>query len=51
MNTSFDYAQLDTILENHGYSSTNIIAILQDTQEVYRYLPEEIFSYFAKKLG
>ena len=50
MNTSFDYAQLDTILENHGYSSTNIIAILQDTQEIYRYLPEEIFSYFAKKL-
>ncbi|HAK43755.1 MAG TPA: NAD(P)H-dependent oxidoreductase subunit E [Clostridium sp.] len=50
MNTSFDYAQLDTILENHGYSSTNIIAILQDTQEIYRYLPEEIFPYFAKKL-
>ena len=50
MNTSFDYTQLDTILENHGYSSTNIIAILQDTQEIYRYLPEEIFSYFAKKL-
>lgn len=50
MNTSFDYAQLDAILENHEYSSTNIIAILQDTQEIYRYLPEEIFSYFAKKL-
>ena len=50
MNTSFDYAQLDAILENNGYNSTNIIAILQDTQEIYRYLPEEIFSYFAKKL-
>ena len=50
MNTSFDYAQLDAILENHGYSATNIIAILQDTQEIYRYLPEEIFSYYAKKL-
>ena len=50
MNTSFDYAQLDFILENNGYNSTNIIAILQDTQEIYRYLPEEIFPYFAKKL-
>ncbi|WP_346914480.1 NAD(P)H-dependent oxidoreductase subunit E [Clostridium sp.] len=51
MNTSFNYEELDVILRNHGYNSSNIIAILQDTQEIYRYLPEEIFSYFSKKLG
>ena len=51
MNTSFNYEELDVILKNHGYSSSNIIAILQDTQEIYRYLPEEIFPYFSKKLG
>ncbi|SHH43545.1 complex I 24 kDa subunit family protein [Clostridium grantii] len=51
METQFDYSQLDTILENHEFKSSNIIAILQDTQEIYRYLPKEIFSYLSKKLG
>jgi len=30
---------------------SNIIAILQDTQEIYRYLPKEVFAYFSEKLG
>ena len=51
METQFDYSQLDTILENHEFKSSNIIAILQDTQEIYRYLPKETFSYLSKKLG
>jgi len=51
MNTSFNYEELDVILKNHGYNPSSIIAILQDTQEIYRYLPEEIFPYFSKKLG
>jgi NADH-quinone oxidoreductase subunit E len=51
MNTLFDYSKLDTILEKHEFNSCNIIAILQDTQEIYRYLPKEIFSYLSEKLG
>lgn len=51
MDTQFDYSKLDVVLENHGYRSSNIIAILQDTQEIYRYLPEDIFAYFSQKLG
>ena len=51
MNRTFDYGPLEEILKNHNYSATNIIAILQDTQDVYRYLPEEIFEYYSKKLG
>ncbi len=51
MKTSFNYEELDVILKNHGYNPSSIIAILQDTQEIYRYLPEEIFPYFSKKLG
>ncbi|MBW9145896.1 NAD(P)H-dependent oxidoreductase subunit E [Clostridium sp. CM028] len=51
MNTIFDYSKLDTILENHKFKSSNIIAILQDTQECYRYLPKEVFSYLSEKLG
>lgn len=51
MNTDFDYSKLDTILKNHDFKSCNIIAILQDTQEIYKYLPKEIFTYLAEKLN
>lgn len=51
MNTPFDYNDLDTILKNHEFKSTNIIPILQDIQEIYRYLPKEIFSYLSENLG
>ncbi|MCB2289298.1 NAD(P)H-dependent oxidoreductase subunit E [Clostridium sp. CS001] len=51
MNTPFDYSKLDSILVDHEFKSCNIIAILQDTQETYRYLPKEIFEYLSEKLG
>ena len=51
MSTEFEYSKLDTILENHEFKSSSIIAILQDTQETYRYLPKEVFAYLSEKLG
>ena len=51
MNATFDYSKLDSILSEHEFKSCNIIAILQDTQEIYRYLPKEIFAYLSEKLG
>jgi NADH-quinone oxidoreductase subunit E len=51
MTTTFDYSKLDTILEKHNFKSCNIIAILQDTQETYRYLPKEVFTYLSEKLS
>jgi NADH-quinone oxidoreductase subunit E len=51
MNSTFDFSKLDNILKNHEYKASNIIAILQDTQETYRYLPKEIFTYLSEKLG
>jgi NADH-quinone oxidoreductase subunit E len=51
MNNTFDYSELDDILKNHNFNASNIIAILQDTQETYRYLPKEIFTYLSEKLG
>lgn len=51
MNTQIDFSNLDNILKNHEFKSNNIIAILQDTQEIYRYLPREVFAYFSEKLG
>lgn len=47
----FDYALIDNIVEEHAASPTAVIAVLQDIQERYRYLPREIFPYLSKKLG
>ncbi len=51
MNDSFDAKQMDEILAKHGRDASNIIAILQDVQETYRYLPKAIFPYLSKELG
>lgn len=42
--------KLDGIMEAHNYDSTLIIAIMQDVQKIYHYLPEEVLSYIAKGL-
>lgn len=41
---------LDEILASHNYNQTAVIAIMQDIQKVYRYLPEEMLCYIAKEL-
>ncbi len=51
MNTHFDFDAVDRIIEKNGRKAQSIIAILQDIQEHYRYLPKEIFPYLAKKLS
>ncbi len=48
--THQEIAKLDEILQEHDYNSTLLIAIMQDIQKVYRYLPEEALCYIAKKL-
>lgn len=49
--TEIDYGFLDSVLEKHAYDKSVIIAIMQDIQAEYRYLPEEALRYTAKKLG
>ena len=39
MQPSFDYGAVDDILSLYGKKESNIIAILQDVQERYHYLP------------
>lgn len=39
------------ILDRHGNDPTHIIAILQDVQAVYRYLPREAFGLISERLG
>ncbi|WP_458863370.1 complex I 24 kDa subunit family protein [Acidaminobacterium chupaoyuni] len=50
MSVQIDYAVIDEIIGRHPADSSSVIAILQDIQAEYRYLPREIFAYLAKKL-
>lgn len=51
MQEKIDFREMDAILEKHHYQPSSIIAILQDTQARYRYLPKETFTYLSEKLG
>lgn len=48
--TNQEIAKLDEILQKHDYDPTLLIAIMQDIQKEYHYLPQEALSYIAKKL-
>jgi NADH-quinone oxidoreductase subunit E len=48
---NFDYTVLDRAMEKFGREEKSLIAVLQEAQEHYRYLPKEIFPYLAEKLG
>lgn len=50
MNKTFDYSVVDGILQRLGCQESAIIAILQEVQEHYRYLPREVFPYIAERL-
>ena len=43
------YRKIDAIVEKHK-DNKPIVAILQDVQEEYRYIPREAFDYLAEKL-
>ena len=48
---NLDLKFIDSILEKYDYDKTRIIAIMQDIQEKYRYLPREALEYVAAKVG
>ncbi len=51
MQKNIDYNAIDEILNNNENTAINIIAILQDVQDLYKYLDREVFEYLSKKLG
>jgi len=51
MKENFDFTVVDEIIDELGATPSSIIAILQGVQEYYRYLPREIFSHMATRLG
>ena len=51
MSEVFDFDLVDAIIEKHECKQTAVIAILQEIQEHYRYLPREIFNRLASRTG
>lgn len=45
------YPEVDQILQSYNSDPTSIISILQDVQKHYRYLPGDVLTYVAEKLG
>ena len=44
------YDKADEIIASHGRTQADLIPIIQDIQEEYRYLPPELLTYVAEKL-
>ena len=51
MKKDFDFKVVDAILAKYTPKELSTIAVLQDIQEYYHYLPEEIFPYVARALN
>lgn len=45
------YDKAEEIIHAHGVREASLIPIIQDIQSEYRYLPPELLSYVAKKIG
>jgi NADH:ubiquinone oxidoreductase subunit E len=48
--TIMDFQAIEQILEKYGYRHTDIIGILQDTQALENYLPEDSLRYISEKM-
>ena len=45
------YQKTDEIIEHYGRKAASLIPIMQDIQAEYRYLPGELLTYVASKIG
>ena len=50
MAINHDFSPVYEILKTHDYKQGDIISILQEIQEVYHYLPREVFPLLSKQL-
>ena len=46
--TKIDFREIDKILEKYEYKKSYLIAMLQNVQAVYKYLPEEAMTYIGE---
>lgn len=47
---TIDFSAIDEVLEAYEYKKSNLIAILQKIQEIYRYLPLDALTYVGTKI-
>lgn len=45
------FAAVNDILQRYQHRPERLVAVLQEVQEVYRYLPEEVLQYVATGMG
>ncbi|MGE4563864.1 MAG: NAD(P)H-dependent oxidoreductase subunit E [Victivallaceae bacterium] len=45
------FAEVDRILGKNGYRAANLIPILQEVQEIYKYLSRDTIGYVAAAIG
>ncbi len=48
--TKIDFQAIDEILKKYDYKKSYLIAVLQDVQKVFRYLPEDAMTYIGEKI-
>ena len=48
--SKLDYSIADKILDSYGRNKSSLIAIMQDLQAEFHYLPKEILEYISKGL-
>jgi len=51
MLTEKELLEVDAIIAEYGGKKSSLIAIMQDVQSTYRYLPEGVLLHLAKRLG
>lgn len=47
---TIDFSAIDRVLETYEFKKSNLIAILQRIQEIYRYLPLDALTYVGTKI-
>lgn len=50
MNTTEQNKIVDQIIDRHDNKKSALIAVLQEIQNEYKYLPEEVLEYISKKM-
>ncbi len=46
-----DFGFIDSVLQKYGCHKTRVIAIMQEIQNEYKFLPKDALKYIAEKIG
>ena len=48
--SKISFEKIDEIMASYGYKKSNLIAILQQVQELFTYLPEDAMTFIGTKI-